>query len=91
MLLCKHLEHLFASVAAESVGVVRGGEGESSLVKRKATEITELWGGAHLLSRAEGLDIGDDAPTVQGIDGGCKGRLSAVRNAIAYFFEKGAL
>ena len=40
---------------------------------------------------AEGFHVGDDAPPIQGIDGGREGRLSAVRNAIAYFFEKGAL
>jgi hypothetical protein len=36
----------------------------------------------------KGFDISDDAPPVQGIDGGCKGRLPAVRNTIADLFEK---
>jgi len=39
---------------------------------------------------AEGFDVGDDAPTVQGIDGGCKRRLPAVRNSVADLFEKGS-
>jgi hypothetical protein len=91
MLLNKHAKNLFAAIAAEAVGAVGRGEGEGSLAKRKAAEVTELGGGAHLLSDAEGFDMGDDPPAVQDIDGGREGRLSAVRNAIAYFFEKGAL
>ena len=61
----------------------------ASLAKRKAAEIAELCGGVHLLAGAEGFDIGDDAPTVQDIDGGCQGRLPAVRNSVADLFEKG--
>jgi hypothetical protein len=41
------------------------------------------------MAYAKGFDIGDDTPPVQGINGGCKGRLPAVRNAIADLFEKG--
>jgi len=35
--------------------------------------------------------MSDDTPTVQGIDGGCKRRLPAVRNAVADLFEKSPL
>ena len=58
------------------------------MAKREATKVTELCGGFHLLAGAKGFDISDDAPPVQGIDGGCKGRLPAVRNTIADLFEK---
>jgi len=43
------------------------------------------------LAGAEGLDMGDDAPAVQGVDGGGKGRLLAFRNSVADLFEKGPL
>ena len=91
MLLHKHQIDLFAPVAAELVGVFRRGKGESVPAKRKTAEITELCGGFHLLPKAEGLDIGDDAPTVQGVNGGCKRRLPTVRNAVADLFEKSPL
>jgi hypothetical protein len=85
----KHLENLSATVTAELALVFGRGEREDLLAKGKTAEVTELWGGVHLLSRAEGFDIGEDAPAVQGIDGGRKGRLPAVRNAVADLFEKG--
>jgi len=69
--------------------VLRKGEGESLLAEGKTAEIAEMCGIFHLLSKAEGFDIGDDAPAVQRIKGGGKGRLLAFRNAIADLFEKG--
>lgn len=90
MLLHKHLEHLFATVAAEGVGPVGKGECGYSSSKGKTAEIAELCGRFHLLPNAEGLDIGDDAPAVQDIDGGGKRRLLAFRNAVADLFEESA-
>jgi hypothetical protein len=89
MLFRKHLENLFAAFAAEGVGFVCRGDGECPMAKREGTKVTEGCGGFHLLAGAEGFDIGDDPPTVQGIDGGRKGRLPSFRNAVADFFEKG--
>ena len=42
------------------------------------------------LAGTEGLDKGDDAPAVQGIDGGGKRRLLATGNSIADLFEESA-
>ena len=91
MLFHKYFEDMFATVTAELVGVVRRGERESLLAKRKATESAELGRGYHLLAETEGFDVSDDAPAVQGIDGCRQGRLPAVGNSVADLFEKGAL
>jgi hypothetical protein len=42
MPLYKHAKNLLAAIAAEAVGAVGRGEGEGSLAKRKAAEITGL-------------------------------------------------
>jgi hypothetical protein len=89
MLLQKHLEHLLAAHAAELVGPVRTGEGGYSTAKRKTAEIAELFGVLHLFAGAEGFDIRDNAPPVDGVDGGRKRRLPSSRKSIADLFEKG--
>ncbi len=91
MLFHKHLEDLLATVAAELEFAFRRGKCEDFLAKGEAAEVTELCGGIHLVLDAEGFDMGDDPPTVHDINGCCKGWLPAVRNAVAYLFEKRTL